>query len=362
MNDIHVPQAALDDLHDRLARTRWPDELPDAGWDYGIPLERMRSLVAAWSAFDWRAHEARLNAYPQSVFAFEGERIWFLHVRSDSAAAVPLILTHGWPGSVVEFLDLIPLLTPHFHLVIPAIPGFGFSGPTRSRGWGQERVARAFSALMAGLGYDSYGAQGGDWGSGISRLMAAVDPEHVVGVHVNFMPTGGAWDGPLSDLDAARLEKTRKLAANRHPHQVLFAAAPQTIAYALNDSPVGQLAFLAEKFHQWADPAHPIPDEVVIADVMHYWLTGTAGSSSRLVKETGLGGGPIPCPAPLGVAVLPHDIVQPVRALVDQRHDVRQWTEFPSGGHFPALEVPELLAADITAFFRVGGRGHNSLS
>jgi pimeloyl-ACP methyl ester carboxylesterase len=352
---VNVPQADLDDLHDRLARTRWPDELPDAGWDYGIPLDRVRQLAAAWQRLDWRAHEARLNAYPQFTTTIDGENVYFLHIRSADPGAVPLILTHGWPGSVVEFLDLIPLLTAHFHLVVPAIPGFGFSGPTRARGWSQERVARAWATLMASLGYDRYGAQGGDWGSGISRLLAAAAPEHVIGVHINFMPTGGTYDGPLSPLDRERLAKTMKLAAARHPHQILFAAAPQTIAYAFTDSPVGQMAFLAEKFKLWADPATPVPDEVILTDVMHYWITGTGGSSSRLVRESGLTSGPIPCPVPLGVAVLPHDIVQPVRPLVDLRHDVRQWTEFPAGGHFAALEVPQLLAADITAFF--GGLG-----
>ena len=352
---VNVPQADLDDLHDRLARTRWPDELPGAGWEYGIPLDRVRHLADAWQKLDWRAHEARLNAYPQFTTTIDGENVYFLHVRSANPDAIPLILTHGWPGSVVEFLDLIPLLTPNFHLVVPAIPGFGFSGPTRSRGWGQQRVARAWATLMAGLGYDRYGAQGGDWGSGISRLLAAAAPEHVIGVHINFMPTGGTYDGPLSPQDQERLAKTLKLAANRHPHQILFAAAPQTIAYAFTDSPVGQMAFLAEKFTLWADPHKPISDEAILTDVMHYWITGTGGSSSRLVRESGLAGGPIPCPAPLGVAVLPYDIVLPVRPLVDLRHDVRRWTEFPAGGHFAGLEVPELLAADITAFF--GGLG-----
>ncbi|GIM93357.1 epoxide hydrolase family protein [Paractinoplanes toevensis] len=348
---IRVPEADLDDLRGRLARTRWPDELPGAGWDYGIPLARVQHLASAWENYDWRRHEARLNAYPQFTTTIDGENVWFLHVRSSDPAALPLILTHGWPGSPVEFLDLIPLLTQHFHLVIPAIPGYSFSGPTRSRGWGQQRVAEAWATLMARLGYARYGAQGGDWGSGISRLLAAHAPGHVVGVHVNFMPTGGAYDGPLSPSDRARLEKTRALAANRHPHQILFAATPQTFAYALTDSPVGQLAFLAEKFTTWADPSFAIPDEAILDDVMHYWLTRTAGSSSRLVKESGLGAGPIPCPVPLGVAVLPHDIVQPVRPLVDLRHDVRRWSEFPRGGHFAALEVPGLLAADIVAFF-----------
>jgi pimeloyl-ACP methyl ester carboxylesterase len=356
MNDIepfevHIPQADLDDLQARLARTRWPDELPDAGSDYGIPLARVRKLADAWQALDWRAKERELNAFPQFTTVIDGQKVHFLHVRSEAPDAVPLILTHGWPGSVVEFLDLIPLLSGRFHLVVPSIPGFGFSGPTTERGWGQERVARAWTALMARLGYDRYGAQGGDWGSGISRLLASVAPEHVIGVHVNYLPSMGTPPAPLSWADEERLEKTRKLAANRHPHQILFAATPQTIAYALTDSPVGQLAFIAEKFAAWAGPDTQVPDDVILTDVMHYWLTGTAGSSARLVKESGLGSGPTPCPAPLGVAVLPYDIVQSIRPLVEMRHDVRRWTEYPRGGHFAALEVPELLADDITAFF-----------
>ncbi|MEU4240155.1 epoxide hydrolase family protein [Actinoplanes sp. NPDC026619] len=354
---VCVPDGVLEDLRERLGRVRWPDELPGVGWDYGIPLGRVRELVAAWEKYDWRAHEARLNAYPQFTTTIDGENVWFLHVRSTDPAALPLILTHGWPGSPVEFLDLIPLLTQHFHLVIPAIPGFSFSGPTRSRGRGQQWVAQAWATLMARLGYETYGAQGGDWGSGISRLLASAAPAQVVGVHVNYLPSGGAYDGPLSPTDQARLEKTKALAANRHPHQILFAATPQTFAYALTDSPVGQLAFLAEKFTTWADPSSPIPDATILDDVMHYWLTGTAGSSSRLIKESGLGAGPIPCPAPLGVAVLPKDIVQSIRPLVEQRHDVRQWSEFSRGGHFAAMEVPDLLAADIAAFFGSLGRG-----
>ncbi|GIF20751.1 pimeloyl-ACP methyl ester carboxylesterase [Actinoplanes tereljensis] len=349
--EVHVSEADLDDLRDRLGRTRWPDELPGSGWDYGIPLERVQHLAAAWQNYDWRRHEARLNAYPQFTTTIDGENVWFLHIRSADPNALPLILTHGWPGSPVEFLDLIPLLTPHFHLVIPAIPGYSFSGPTRSRGRGLRWVAEAWSTLMARLGYDRYGAQGGDWGSGISQLLGSLDQDHVAGVHVNFLPTGGPYDGPLSPEDQARLARTQKQAANRHPHQVQFAAAPQTVAYALTDSPVGQLAFLAEKFTTWADPAHPIPDETILDDVMHYWLTRTAASSSRLIKETGLGGKPAPCPVPLGVAVLPYDIVQSVRPLVEQNHDVRRWSEFSRGGHFAALEVPALLAADIAAFF-----------
>ncbi len=195
------------------------------------------------------------------------------------------------------------------------------------------------------------GVRGGDWGSGISQWLGAVDPAHVIGVHVNYLPTPGTPPGPLSPADTARLEKIRRLAANRHPHQVLFAATPQTIAYALNDSPAGLLAFLAEKFDAWAGPDTAAPDETIVSDVMLYWLTGTAGSAARLIKESGLRAGPIPCVAPLGVAVLPHDIVQSIRPLAEVGRDIRRWTEYPRGGHFAALEVPSLLAADITAFF-----------
>jgi pimeloyl-ACP methyl ester carboxylesterase len=212
-----------------------------------------------------------LNAYPQFMTRVDGQDVHFVHVRSSSPSALPLILTHGWPGSVVEFQQVIPLLSPHFHLVIPSIPGFGFSGPTSSTGWSLMRVARAWAALMESLGYTRYGAQGGDFGSGISRLLASVAPSSVVGVHVNYLPSMGTPRSPLSASDQERLEKTRRLAANRHPHQVMFASTPQTLAYAMNDSPAGVLAFLAEKFTVWADPSTPISDEAILTDVMVYW-------------------------------------------------------------------------------------------
>ncbi|MBG0561275.1 epoxide hydrolase family protein [Actinoplanes aureus] len=348
---LHIPQSDLDDLHDRLARTRWPGEIPGAGWDHGIPQDRVRALAEHWAKFDWRAHEAELNALPQYVTEIGGDRVHFLHLRNPDPKALPLVLTHGWPGSTVEFLDAVGKLSEHFHLVVPAIPGYGLSGPTTRPGWGLDRVARAWAELMDRLGYRRYGAQGGDWGSGISQALAVAAPDQVVGVHVNYLPTPGAADG-LGDADRARLEKTMRLAANRHPHQILFAATPQTPAYALNDSPAGQLAFLAEKFHTWADPATPVPDDRIVANVAHHWFMGTAGSAARLIKESGLAGVRPPCPAPLGVAVLPGDIVQSVRPLAEQRLDIRHWTEFERGGHFAALEVPDAFAADVTTFFR----------
>ncbi|MBO3741390.1 epoxide hydrolase family protein [Actinoplanes flavus] len=346
-SSVRVPQSELDDLTARLGHTRWPDDAPG---DYGIRLDRVRALADRWLGFDWRAHEAELNAIPQQVTEIGGDRVHFFHVRSSDPGALPLVLTHGWPGSTVEFLDVIGPLSEHFHVVVPAIPGFGLSGPT-TRPWGVRRIAEAWAELMSRLGYDRYGAQGGDWGSGVSQALATAAPDRVVGVHVNYLPTPGQAEG-LGPEDQERLAKTMRLAANRHPHQILFAATPQTPAYALNDSPAGLLAFLAEKFDTWADPATPVSDERIVADVAHHWLFRTAGSAARIVKETGLGGPQAPCPVPLGVAVLPGDIVQSVRPLAEQRHDIRHWTEFPRGGHFAALEVPDLFTADVTTFFR----------
>ncbi len=349
---LDVPQADLDDLADRLARTRWPDELPDAGFDYGFPLAEVRALVdRRLDGYDWRRHEAELNALPQFTTEIDGQRVHFVHVRSARADALPLVLIHGWPGSVLEFLDVVEPLSRDFHLVIPSIPGFGLSGPTTSRGWDVHRVARAFAELMGRLGYPRYGTQGGDWGSGIARAMAAAAPENVVAVHVNFLPTPPVEgvEPPLSEEDERRLERTRGMMRNRPGYQILHATRPQTISYALTDSPVGQLAWTAEKFTEWVDPASELDVDRVLTTVALYWLTGTAGSSARLTRETGIAANA--CPAPLGVAVFPHDIVLPVRPLAELAHRVEHWSEFSRGGHFPAMEAPDLLAGDIKAFF-----------
>ncbi|WP_426512477.1 epoxide hydrolase family protein [Dactylosporangium sp. McL0621] len=352
---IAVPQADLDDLADRLARTRWPNEVAGAGWDYGFPLARLRELAEYWrTGYAWREHEAELNRLPHFTTEIDGQNIHFVHVRSADPDALPLILTHGWPGSFLEFLDLIEPLARDFHLVIPSIPGFGFSGPTHERGWDIVRVARAWAELMHRLGYERYGAQGGDFGAGISLALGAVAPERVTGVHVNYLPTrpDPAAGLELSAADEARLDKIRHVMANRPPYQALQALTPQTIGYALTDSPVGQLVWIAERFAQWTDPAAPISDERMLTDVSLYWLTGTAASAARLARET-----PRriePCPVPVGVAVLPHDITQSVRPLAERLYDIRHWTELERGGHFAAMEVPDLLAADIRAFFHGG--------
>ena len=353
---VEIPQADLDDLHERLDRVRWPDELPGVGWDLGIPLERVRELATYWrEKFDWRAHEAKLNQYPQYVTEIDGQNVHFLHIKSPNPEALPLILTHGWPGSVLEFLDVIEPLSADFHLVIPSIPGFGFSGPTQSKGWDIHRIARAWAVLMEQLGYERYGAHGGDWGSGISRALGAVAPERVVGVHVTYLvtpppvPGQSAGELTLSPSDQARLDKIKQLQARQPAYQAMHATRPQTISYALADSPVGLLAWIAEKFTEWTDPRSVISLDQILADVSIYWFTATAGSSARLANESPRG--KVACPVPVGMVVLPYDIILSVRPLAEQDNNIVRWTEFDRGGHFSGLEVPDLLAADIRDFF-----------
>ncbi|MEU5275236.1 epoxide hydrolase family protein [Streptomyces asoensis] len=349
---IDVPQADLDDLADRLSRTRWPDEIAGAGWDYGFPLGRLKELAEYWrTGYDWRAQEARLNRLPHFTTEIDGQNVHFVHVRSANPDALALILTHGWPGSFLEFLDVIEPLSRDFHLVIPSIPGYGFSGPTHERGWDVGRVARAWAELMRRLGYERYGAQGGDFGAGISLALGAVAPERVVGAHITYLPTRPDPDAgvELSATDEARLAKVRRLMADRPPYQSLQATTPQTIGYALTDSPVGQLVWIAERFAQWTDPRSKIGDDRLLTGVSLYWLTATAASSARLHRET-----PrrvAPCPVPVGVAVFAHDITQSVRPLAERLYDIRHWSEFERGGHFAAMEVPELLAEDVREFF-----------
>lgn len=343
---IAVPASELDDLDRRLSATRWPDALPD---DYGFPLDALRRLADHWrTGYDWRAAEAEINTHPQFTTEIDGTRVHFLHVRSPNPDALPLVLTHGWPGSIVEFLDVLPLLSADFHLVVPSIPGFGFSGPTRERGWDTRRVAAAWLTLMDRLGYPRFGAHGGDWGSAVSRHLGELAPDRLVGVHLGYLPTPPA-EGTFSPDDQARLDQAARYLANQPGVRVLNSRTPQTPAYALTDSPVGQLAWIAERFADWGDPATPVGADRVLTDVMVYWLTRTAGSAARLHRETTPG--PLPCPAPIGVSVFAHDITRPVRALAERTYDVRRWTEFERGGHFAALEVPDLLAQDIRAFF-----------
>jgi pimeloyl-ACP methyl ester carboxylesterase len=371
---IHVPQADLDDLADRLARTRWPASLPGAAWERGVPAVYLRELAEYWRAgFDWRAAEARLNSYPQYTTQVEGQKIHFLHVKSPERTATPLLLLHGWPGSIVEFLNVIGPLsdprghgapgTPAFDLVIPSLPGFGFSGPVTEPGWGPRRMARALAELMHRLGYERYGAQGGDYGAFVAPDLGRVDPEHVIGIHVNAATMGFIPFGEVPEEDQATFSPTEKERLHRMQNYLsegngyfqLQSTRPQTLAYALTDSPAGQLAWIVEKFKEWTNSSHPLPEDAIprdeiLTDVSVYWFTGTAGSSANVYYESMHSADwPVPSGVPTGVAVFAEDIA--IRRYAERANNIVHWSDFEAGGHFAALETPGLLVPDIREFF-----------
>ncbi|MFF3707592.1 epoxide hydrolase family protein [Streptomyces phaeochromogenes] len=379
---LGIPQSDLDDLNARLDLTRWPDELPGVGWEYGVPRDYLKELVRYWRhAYDWRAAEARLNEWPQFTTTIDGANIHFAHIRSPEPDATPLIITHGWPGSIVEFLDVVgPLTDPRahggdpadaFHVVLPSIPGFGLSGPTRDTGWELRRVVAAFAELMDRLGYPRFGAQGGDWGAGISRELGRAFPDRVIGVHLNLLPGAHAsaepTPGELAALSPAEREKTlaswrrnEEWTRERLGYASVQMTRPQTLSYGLTDSPVGQLAWIVEKFKEWTD-SHDRPEDAVdrdqlLTNVMLYWLTGTAGSSARIYYERAHAAGwgePVqPSTAPTALAVFPWDNFIPLRHVADRTENIVRWTEFDRGGHFAAMEEPDLLVGDVRAFFR----------
>ena len=369
---LEVPDAELEELRARLRATRWPPPATTPGWEQGTELTALRELAAYWAdGYDWRAQEAELNALAQLMAEVDGARVHLVHVRSPHPEALPLVMTHGWPGSVVEFLDVVgPLTDPPdpadaFHLVLPSLPGFGLSGPTSEPGWEPTRIARAWAQLMAELGYARYGAQGGDWGSRVSRELGRLHPEQVVGVHLNFLltPVGPAVRerlGPLTDQEEAAVAAARRFNLDATAYNRLQATRPQTLAYALTDSPVGQLAWILEKLHAWTDrggaDAVPLDRDRVLTNVMLYWLTRTAGSSGRLYweqdKAPDARRSPQPSAVPTGVAVFPEEIVTPLRRVAELTNRIERWTQLPRGGHFAALEAPDLLVEDVRAFFR----------
>jgi epoxide hydrolase len=361
---IDVPQADLDDLQERLARVRWPDELPDAGWEYGVPLGYVKDLVDHWrTGYDWRAVERRLNAHPQFTTAIDGENVYFIHARSPEPDALPLIATHGWPLSVVDYADLIgPLTDPGahgadpadaFHLVIPAMPGSGFSGPTTAPGWTMARVARAWAELMARLGYERYGAHGNDGGSMVSPEIGRHDAERVVGVHVTQLfsfPSGDPAElADLSDEDAAALEFLEGFTAGGGlAYNAYQSAQPQTLAYALQDSPAGWLAWVTQLFRRWVDP------DYIVTCAAIYLLTGTIGSSMRYYHaEARATDKPTePTTSPTGVAIFAEDF-QSIRRLADRDHArIVHWRHYDRGSHFSPHDAPEELVGDIREFFR----------
>ncbi|MGX1808673.1 epoxide hydrolase family protein [Nocardia sp. NPDC055321] len=367
---IDVPQARLDDLADRLRRTLWPHELPNVADTYGVPNRRVRELAEYWlESFDWRALEAKLNSYPQFTTEIEGEDIHFLHIRSERADATPVILTHGWPGSILEYLDVIEPLTapasdtdPAFHLVIPSVPGFGFSGPTRSTGWSRYRTARAWVELMDRLGYQRYGAIGNDGGSMISPEMGRIAPDKVIGVHVTQLfsfPSGDPAEmADLSEEDLAGLAILQWFHENKMAFNMLHSQQPQTLAFALADSPVGLLGWNSQLFGESLDA------DFIIGNIAIYWLTGTAGSSIRFYYEdahtTDHPQGPTTVPTAL--AMFKGDF-QSIRRFAERDHkNIVRWNSYDAtsvhgggandaAGHYAAHEAPEVLIADIREFF-----------
>jgi pimeloyl-ACP methyl ester carboxylesterase len=361
---VHVDDAVLDDLRNRLARTRLPDEIPRSGWQYGASISEVRELVEHWrDGYDWRAAEAELNQFDQFVTELDGVRVHFVHARAHDPSALPVLLVHGWPGSIVEFLDVIPRLTEAgFHVVAPSLPGYGFSEAPREPGWDIARVARAFVELMARLGYDRYGAQGGDWGAQITTRVALLDPEHCVGLHLN-MPIAGppAGEAPLSDEEQADLAVMARFQRDDAAYAAVQGAHPQTLGIALDDSPAGLLAWIVQRFRDWSDCdgvlANVFDRDRLLTNVMLYWVTRSFTSSARLYWETmhsGVLREPLePVVVPTGIARYPkEEILRFPRSWVEARYRVTRWVDMPRGGHFAAMEQPELFAEDVSAFFR----------
>ena len=361
---IEIPPAELDDLHHRLGTARWPAQLPGVGWTRGVPLDHLVELADHWrTGYDWREQEARLNRYPQFVTEIDGQRIHFLHVRSDRPDATPLLITHGFPSSVAEFLQLIePLVDPSdgpaFHVVAPSLPGYAFSTPLSATGWTMGRTARAWVELMRRLGYERYGVHGGDIGGGVSGLVAGLDAAHVTGVHVvtdpltaanvaTFMP--GLADrldetDPVDKLILARMTEFR---TDGSGYLAIQNSRPQTIGYGLVDSPLLQLAWITEKFQAWTDL--PIDRDQLLTTVSLYWFTGSGASAAHtLYEQAHSSDWGAPPAVPQGFAVFGAD--ETVRRLVPAPPGAH-WTEFDRGGHFPAMEAPIELAADLQSFF-----------
>jgi epoxide hydrolase len=374
---VSIPKADVEDLQERLARTRWPDELPGVGWSRGVPLGHLKELAEYWqNVYDWRQWEAKLNEYPQFTTTIDGQNIHFLHVRSPEPGALPLIISHGYPSSVVEFLSIIgPLTDPRahggdpadaFHVVAPSLPGYGFSVPVRQTGWDMPRITSAWAELMGCLGYERYGAHGGDIGAGITGMLSSIEPKHVVGAHVNSDPTSFIILGAeipidtsgLTDVERDHVERLqRHFQGEGKGYLLLQSTRPQTLAYSITDSPVGQLAWIVEKFKEWTHPAASLPEDAVdrdqlLTNVSIYWFTRSGASAAGFLYEsahTEEGWVP-PSDVPQGMAVFNADPI--LRRVMDPQRTMAHWSEFDEGGHFPAMEVPDLLVGDVREFFR----------
>jgi len=370
---IHVDDAVLTDLKQRLGRTRFPGEITNSDWDYGTNLAYLKELVTYWrDRYDWRATEKRLNQFDQFTTNIDGVDIHFIHQRSKNPNAMPVAITHGWPGSFVEFTKIIgPLTDPaahggnasdSFHIVAISLPGFGFSGKPTERGYSPERIAGIIAKLMARLGYTRYGLQGGDWGSSISRFVAINDASHVAGLHLNFClagPPPGAKD-PNEGVTPAELERSRARQAffgNERGYFLEQSTKPQTIGYALDDSPAGLAAWIVEKFRSWSDVDGVVEKKFtkdeLLTNITLYWVTQSGASSARIYYENQRAKPPQKrVEVPTACAVFPKEISIAPRRWVEAQYNVTRWTEMPRGGHFAAMEEPNLLVNDMREFFR----------
>jgi pimeloyl-ACP methyl ester carboxylesterase len=372
---IHIPDAALADLRRRLQATRWPSSLDDECWADGADLMFMQRLSQHWlHDFDWRAQEARLNRLPQFVATIGETDVHFVHQRGTGPSPMPLVLTHGWPGSFAEMEHIIPLLADPgahggdpadaFHVVVPSLPGYGFSPAPAGPGVSSRTVAQLWLRLMEGLGYSRFAAQGGDIGAGVSTWLARLFPDSLAGVHLNyipgsFRPTLGPA-APLTNEEQAFLTRAASWAAEEGAYAALQGTKPQTLAFSLTDSPVGLAAWIVEKFRSWSDCDGDIQRvfslDTLLTDISIYWFSDSLSASLRLYKENRLR--PLSfdlderVTPPFGVALFPRELPMPPRSWVERVLDVARWTEMPAGGHFAALEQPELLASEIRTFFR----------
>ena len=364
---IDVPQADLDDLRRRLHDTRWPDrELVD-DWSQGVPLAYVQEVCRYWAdEYDWRSRESALNRFDHFVTEIGGVDIHFIHQRSPNPDAMPLLLTHGWPGSVVEFHKVIePLANPAahgaaaadaFHVVAPSLPGFGFSGKPTEVGWDVEKIGNVWAELMARLGYDRYVAQGGDWGSAVTTAVGAQDPGHCTAIHLTLAMGSRPTQAPDTAEELHALERAKYYRDWDSGYSTQQKTRPQTVGYGLADSPAGQAAWILEKFWAWTDcdghPENALTRDEMLDNVMLYWVTGSATSSARIYWESFGRGTRQTVTIPTGFAVYPKEIVPPVRKWVEQTYDVQYWAEYDKGGHFAAFEVPDTFVADLREFFR----------
>jgi len=371
---IGIPDDDLADLRLRLQRTRWPEPATVQDWSQGVPLAYLQELCRYWADdYQWRDREATLNQFPQFRTAIDGLEIHFLHVISPEPGAFPVVLTHGWPGSVAEFTDVIgPLTDPvahggaasdAFHLVIPSLPGFGFSDKPTAAGWGRERIADAWATLMARLGYDRYGAQGGDWGASISGQLGVRHPKHVAGVHVNLI--SGRPDPAQTEFTAEEQQALAKMRKRFAHHQrwetgyyVLQSSRPQTLGYGLTDSPAGQCAWILEKFFSWTDcdgdPVSAFGADRMLDNITLYWLSATATSSARLYWEAPPAPFETRVDVPSGASIFPRELGSPFRPWAERTFtDLRYWNELDRGGHFAAFEQPGLFTQEVRNFFRL---------